>query len=116
MESGGSGQIPSGCPDFLDFQLAGMAVSLPEIMGHLQTQPGLGSPADCLGQAAGHLRRPSALAIDDLTEGLPGHAEDIRSRRDTEIKRLQAIVANRLTRVGWIVHRHKLQSPLNDNQ
>ena len=52
----------SGGFDFFDFQLAGMPVCLPQVIGHLQPQPGLRPATKGLRQADGHFSGDAALA------------------------------------------------------
>src|ERR1700687_6162460 len=67
---------------------------LAQVIVHLHGEPQFRAAAKGFVQADRHLRRDTALAVDEIVERLPRHAEHLGSFGYTQAKRFEAIVAH----------------------
>jgi hypothetical protein len=82
----------------LDLDIAFMLAGLREVVGHLQSQPRLRATAEYLVETDRHIRRNTALTVDQIVEGLPRYTQRLCGLGDRQTKRFDAIVPKR---PGW---------------
>jgi hypothetical protein len=87
-----------------DLYVAGAPLGVPEIILHLQPQPGLGTAPEGLGQADRHFRRDAAMPVHQLGQGLARDAKPLGRCRDGQAERFKTLIANDFAGVRWIVH------------
>ena len=76
-----------------DLDLAFALAGLGEIVRHLQPQPRLRATAKGLVETDRHFRRNTALAVHNIVEGLPCHAQNVCSLCDRQIKGFDAVMS-----------------------
>src|SRR6516162_10965435 len=64
--------------EFADLGVLHPPACLPEVVGHLQAQPGFGARAKALCQAYRHLDRDTGLLVDEIRQCLPRHTQAFR--------------------------------------
>src|SRR5215469_3961468 len=68
---------------------------LREVVSHLQAQPRFRAASKSLVEPNCHISRDSALAVDQIVKGLPGHTQDFRRCGGGQTERLDALVTHR---------------------
>src|SRR5271165_5382770 len=77
-----------------------------EIVGQLHSQPRFRRAAKRFGQPDSHLWADARLAVDDVTERLPGYAEDSRAFGNRQTQRFKAVASDDSAGVHGVSHRH----------
>src|ERR1700730_13597144 len=97
--------------EFADLGVFHPLARLPEIVSHLQPQPGFGAGAEALGQSDRHLHRNTSPLVDEIRQCLPGHPQAFCRLGDRQSQRLEALPAHDAPRVRRIMHGHDVYVP-----
>jgi hypothetical protein len=81
-----------------------------EVVVGLLGEPGFGGATEDFGEADGHFGGDAALSVDELGESGASDTEGGGGLGDGEAERLDALAQDRAPWMGWILHRHGLDS------
>src|SRR5579885_2173359 len=77
-----------------------------EVVIHLKTQPDTGAATERLFKPDRHLRRNSALAVNEIVERLSRHAQNFRPCRHAQSQGIKTIMTDDLSGMWRVFHRH----------
>src|ERR1700704_2313768 len=88
----------------LDLDRFGPLLGLPEIVLHLQAQPGFGTAPESLSQPDCHFRRQAGMAVQQLGQCLARDAQAGRRGSNREPERFKAFLSDDLSGMGRVAH------------
>ena len=94
--------------EFLNIQVFDAVAGLPQIVCKLHTQPCFRRGTEGLGKAEGHFDGYAGLEVDEVRQGLSGHAKALGHTGYGQTQGFKAIIFYNLARMGRVLHWHSI--------